>query len=153
MIDKNKTLELRILTGIPASGKSTYAKKIALNDPTNWVIVNRDSIREGLGKYWVPTRESLVTNIENNMVEEALLHGFNVIVDATNLNKRDYHRWDNIKRRVLRKTEYKIVKTFENFEISQYKAIWRDIVRGLKFQRSVGFKVIMQFHNKYKQNA
>ena len=78
--------KVTILQGLPASGKSTYAKKLVNANPENTIIVNRDSIREGLGKYWVPSRECLVTQIEQFMIKEALLKRYNVIIDATNLN-------------------------------------------------------------------
>ena len=45
-----------VLQGCPASGKSTWAKEF-IKDKPNWVIVSRDEIREGTGKYWVPSRE------------------------------------------------------------------------------------------------
>lgn len=41
-----------ILQGIPASGKSTWAREQALARPKEVVIVNRDAIRDSLGKYW-----------------------------------------------------------------------------------------------------
>lgn len=42
--------KILVLQGPPASGKSTYARELA-EDDWNWVIVNRDSLREGRGLY------------------------------------------------------------------------------------------------------
>ena len=56
---KRKVQKVTILQGIPASGKSTYAREQALANPKEVVIVNRDDIRDSLGKYWVPERENL----------------------------------------------------------------------------------------------
>lgn len=43
--------ELLVLQGIPASGKSTWAKEFIKGKEDQWIIVNRDSIRESTGKY------------------------------------------------------------------------------------------------------
>lgn len=77
-----------ITKGLPASGKSTYAKKKVLEYP-NTVIVNRDSIRTMLmGEYkYFPfgsSMEKLVTQLERGSIVAALDKGYNVIIDATN---------------------------------------------------------------------
>lgn len=79
--------KLIITVGLPASGKSTYAKQYVLDNPDT-VRVNRDDIRNMLGKYWMPRRETVVTIIEEQAIRGGLLHGFNVVVDATNLNPK-----------------------------------------------------------------
>jgi len=75
--------KLLILQGIPASGKSTWAREFISKDNNSkkWIIVNRDSIRSMLGEYWVPTREDLVSEIEKYTIETALLRDYNVIVE------------------------------------------------------------------------
>lgn len=40
--------------GIQDSGKTTFAKQWALEDPEHRVRFNNDDIRNMLGKYWVP---------------------------------------------------------------------------------------------------
>jgi len=37
--------KIEILVGIPASGKSTYAKSVVAKDPNGWVRINNDNIR------------------------------------------------------------------------------------------------------------
>ena len=69
--------------GIPASGKSTWSKQFVLESPLTRVRVNRDDIRNMLGKYWVPEREELVSKIENESVYHALANGYTVVIDAT----------------------------------------------------------------------
>ena len=51
---------LIICRGLPASGKTTWAKEWAMGDPYHRVRINQDDIRLMLGKYWVPARELLV---------------------------------------------------------------------------------------------
>jgi predicted kinase len=141
-------LKLVICKGIPASGKSTFAKSICNAAPLDWVRVCRDDIREMLGKYWVPKREFLVTSIENNAVYEALCDERNVIVDATNLNKRDYDRWYQIRDRVHEELGYQIEIEFKEFNIPLKTAIRRDWWRGIKGGRRVGKKVITNMYRK-----
>lgn len=70
--------------GLPASGKSTWAKAWVNEDPKKRVRVNRDDIRRMLGPYWQPSREDLVTSMEVSLITDALIDGYNVVVDATN---------------------------------------------------------------------
>lgn len=138
--------KLIILQGLPASGKSTYAKKLANENPHNTVIVNRDSIREGFGKYWVPSREDLVTRVENKMIDIALAENYNVIVDAVNLNPKTIAKFDQYKR-----VNVEIV--YKHFETSFWKCVLRDWKRGLFGGRKVGYKVIKSFYDRYYKNT
>lgn len=131
-----------LLQGIPASGKTSWARKFIKNNSENWIIINRDSIREMLGNYYCPTREPLVTKIETFCLEEGLSRNYNVIIDATNLNTRTVNNFENIAKRNDALIEYKF------FEVKKYTAYWRDFKRGF-FGRKVGFKVINKFYNKY----
>lgn len=100
--------KLIITRGLPASGKSTWAKQWVLEDPEHRVRINQDDIRLMLGKYWVPSREKLVQEIQFDAVVEALSKEFDVVIDNTNLNKKVLDGFD------------RLIKTFENYEI-EYK--------------------------------
>lgn len=80
-----KSKKLIVCQGIPASGKSTWAKAWVLEDPIHRVRINMDDIRNMLGKYWVPERESLVLDIQEQAIIEALKQGYDIIIDNTNL--------------------------------------------------------------------
>ena len=136
--------KLIILKGLPGSGKSTYARKLALASPNDLVIVNRDNIRSMLGKYWVPSREALVTEIEYYMIHESLNFGYEVIVDATNLNPKTIKKLEEFKSKAS--LEYKELNT------PFWLCVWRDWKRGLFGGRRVGYKVIKQFYDKYYKN-
>lgn len=86
--------KLIICRGIPASGKSTWAKQWVLEDPNHRVRINQDDIRLMLGKYWIPNREPLVQHIQKEALIEALDRGYDIVVDNTNLNKKvlDFYR-------------------------------------------------------------
>lgn len=74
-----------ILTvGIPASGKTTWARNVARNS-VRTVIVSRDDIRHAHN--WPSGRnEDFVTEIHKAQIEAALLNGMDVIVADTNIN-------------------------------------------------------------------
>lgn len=131
-----------ICRGLPASGKSTWAKQWILEDPEHRVRINQDDIRLMLGKYWVPSREKLVQEIQFDAIVEALCRKFDVVIDNTNLNKKVLEKFD------------RLIKTFEDYEI-EYKdffdtplsvCIERDKNRDLQ----VTEKVIRGFYNNYK---
>lgn len=135
--------KLIVLQGIPASGKSTWARQWVEKDPSNRIVVNRDSIRRMLGIYWVPSREDLVTDIEDFSVECALLKKYDVCIDATNLNKKSINRWIKVAEDCNSEIEFK------KFDISLEDALERDKNRGFP----VGEKVIKDFYNRYEQNS
>ena len=134
--------KLIICRGLPASGKSTWAKQWVLEDPEHRVRINQDDIRLMLGKYWVPSREKLVQEIQFDAVVEALSREFDVVIDNTNLNNKVLDQFN------------RLIKTFEDYEI-EYKdffdtplsvCIERDKNRDLQ----VTEKVIRSFYNNYK---
>lgn len=134
--------KLIICRGLPASGKSTWAKQWVLEDPEHRVRINQDDIRLMLGKYWVPSREKLVQEIQFDAIIEALSREFDVVIDNTNLNNKVLDQFN------------RLIKTFEDYEI-EYKdffdtplsvCIERDKNRDLQ----VTEKVIRSFYNNYK---
>ena len=134
--------KLIICRGLPASGKSTWAKQWVLKDPEHRVRINQDDIRLMLGKYWVPSREKLVQEIQFDAIVEALSREFDVVIDNTNLNNKVLDQFN------------RLIRTFEDYEI-EYKdffdtplsvCIERDKNRDLQ----VTEKVIRSFYNNYK---
>lgn len=151
------SIQLLVLQGIPSSGKSTWAKEFLNkdNNSENWIRVCRDDIRRMFGKYWVESREQLVTDIETYTILRTLTEGKrNVIIDATNLNPKTIAKWEalvkernstfqssgDLKQQPLIEIKYKY------FHITPEEAIKRDALRG---NESVGEKVITDFWTKY----
>ena len=130
---------LVILQGIPGAGKTFYAREF-VKGKKDWVIVNRDSLREGRGDYWIPEQEKFISELEEFHIKKALEYGLNVIIDATNLNPTTLAKWDVIAKEFSAEMEFKM------FEVSLEEAIERDKHRD----RTVGEKVIRDFYNRYK---
>jgi len=85
-------LKVIMTKGIPASGKTTWAKEFIKNNP-NYKRVNKDDIRNmvDLGN-WSAANEKLVLQIRDNLIKTFLKNGFNVIVDDTNLANKHFNR-------------------------------------------------------------
>ena len=87
-----------ILTrGLPASGKSTWAKEFARVNP-GVVRVSRDDLRSQLypGADYRDIDEDLITEAETALVRAALRQGKTVVVDAMHLQQRYINRWQKL---------------------------------------------------------
>jgi predicted kinase len=84
------TMRTMILTiGLPASGKSTWAKEQLKKEPKRWKRINKDDLRAMLdNSVWTPENEKVVTYLQEYAVKTAFNYGFDVIVDNTHLNRR-----------------------------------------------------------------
>jgi predicted kinase len=77
-----KQLNLIIMHGPPASGKSTYAKQWQQEDPNNRVIVCREDLCNMLGVH-PATVSAMVNGMELACINTALIAGKDVIIDST----------------------------------------------------------------------
>ena len=140
-----------ILTrGIPASGKSTWAKQEVLKDPEHSIRINRDDLRNMCGKYWVTAREKYILSCRNLLLNTAIYMNFNtIIIDDMNLNPRDIDyiiKAVNVFNKVLKsKNQYKIeFKDFTNVPLDVC------LERDSKRENPLGEKVIRDIFNKYQ---
>ena len=85
-------LKIILTRGVPASGKSTWAKKVISGNDWNkgdkWIRVNNDDIRNMFGTYWVPDRENLVNSARKNIIRETIKNRVNIIVDNMNFSEK-----------------------------------------------------------------
>ena len=141
-----------ILQGIPGSGKTTWAKNWVKEDPKHRVRFNQDDIRNMFGVYWVPSREPLVKSTHDFLLNEAMLGGYDIVLDNMNLNKKtvseieesvnSFNKWIRLSPVDL---SYEIeYKTF--FDTPLEECISRDSRR----EHPIGAKVIIELYNKYK---
>lgn len=91
------------------------------------------------GKYWVPSREDLISAYEESLISIALNRKYNVIIDATNLNHETISKWRRIASNFNAKLEIK------NFIVPYLEAVKRDKNRNLQ----VGEDTIRIFYRKY----
>lgn len=129
-----------ICIGIPASGKTSWAKEFVRKN-SNWVRVNRDDFRLMLKNAQVcePKLEDLITELSDAVVEKSLMKKLNVIIDNTNV-KLKYIK------ELIEKFKYSADIDFRVFDISLDKAIERDKEREMK----VGEGVIKKMYENYK---
>lgn len=84
-------LKVILCVGIVASGKSTWAKEEVKKDPTGTIRVNRDDLRIMMSNYvYSEDNEKLVVSIRDQIIISSLKRGKNVIIDDTNLNRRNF---------------------------------------------------------------
>ena len=84
--------EVKILKGLPASGKTTWALKFCAENP-NYIRVSRDALRRMRGTYWLPEQEQFITKIEKFTARQALADGYNLVIDAMHLDKKYIDAW------------------------------------------------------------
>lgn len=132
-----------ICRGIPASGKSTWAKQWVLEDPEHRVRINQDDIRNMLGKYWVPSRENLVSYINNAIITKAVSLNYDIIIDNINLNPKNILYIEDI---ILLCNKKYIIEYKDFFDVPLSVCIERDKKRT----NPIGEEVIKSFYNRYK---
>lgn len=129
-----------ILKGLPASGKSSFAKELLLANPGRWVRVNKDLLREmAHASHWSPANENFILQLRDTIILMALEDGKHVIVDDTNFGPHVNH----IKELVKGQAEVEINDSFLKVPVEE--CIRRDLIRP----NSVGKEVIMKMYNRY----
>lgn len=87
--------KLILCQGIQGSGKSTFARKWASEDPEHRVRLNYDDLRNMMGIYWVPSREGMLKEMEEAFLKKAFLKGYDIIIDNMNLNPKTIEKYEN----------------------------------------------------------
>ncbi len=134
--------KILILRGLPASGKTTYAKKLVSQG--NWARVNKDTLRTLLhfGKY-TPKNETVVFHAEKALAEFLLKQGLCVVVDDTNLNPKTFQSW------VIFAETFNVKYDVKRFHTSMPECIVRDAERAKKGEPAVGKDVIISMALQY----
>jgi len=134
--------ELIITRGIPASGKSTWAKAWVAEHPEGRARVNRDDIREMIGitgGIGTPAQEAMVTEIEHSAIRSFLQKDVSVVSDSTNLNSK------SLRQKMWLGSDEGAEISFKDFPIDLNVAIERDAQRN----RVVGETVIRDMYRRY----
>ncbi len=132
--------QILILSGLPASGKSTWAKALVKESKDRWKIVNKDYLRLMLSDGQRTNKtENFVIHVRDEIIREALSQGYNVIVDDTNFNPQHEKRIKLIAEENGANVEVKF------FDTPVEECTKRDLARS----NSVGAEVIQRMYNQY----
>jgi len=129
--------------GLPASGKSTWAKEIVDKEPGKWKRINKDDLRDMLdNSKWSKDNEKFILSTRDDLIKAALLSKYSVIVDDTNFDSKHQLKFFQIAVEVDPNIEVEC-KDFTN--VSVHECLKRDASRS----NSVGADVIMRMYNQY----
>jgi predicted kinase len=134
--------KLLMLKGLPASGKSTYAKDLVRT--RDYYRVNKDELRAMVHESrWGKEREKFILHWRDDIVRDALGGFHNVVVDDTNFAPKH------------EATLRAIAKVYNaEFEVKFFDTpVEECIARDLKRPASVGERVIRQMYDQYLRPA
>nr|DAP18769.1 MAG TPA: polynucleotide kinase [Crassvirales sp.] len=131
--------------GIQGSGKTTWAEQWVLEDPEHRVRFNNDDIRNMLGKYWVPSREHLVSDIKKDFMVSAMEFGYDIVVDNMNFNPKEMEYYENLVDSTLGYMNCYSLE-YKDFFIPLEVCIERDSKR----ENPIGEEVIRKTYERYK---
>ena len=129
-----------MLKGLPASGKSTWAKE-KINENSNYIRINKDDIRESITGKWTPKKEKIVISIRNSLIKTGISLGKNVIIDDTNLNPKHEQSLKTLAQELG--VEFEVNDSFLKVPVEEC------VERDIKRDKSVGYKVIYKMYYDY----
>jgi len=135
-------LTVTLTQGLPASGKSTWAKKMVEDNPGRYTRINKDDLRATLhlGRFSKPN-ERVVLAVRDATILAALEQGQHVIVDDTNFHEKHLK---HIKELVKdHPTQVQVI--LKKFDASLHECIERDAER----EEPVGAKIIADMHQRF----
>ncbi|MEO1388269.1 MAG: AAA family ATPase [Cyanobacteria bacterium J06634_6] len=127
--------------GLPASGKSTWAKALITKEAGRWVRVNKDLLREMChNSKYSKSNEKFIVRLRNLIILEALEAGKHVVIDDTNLHPKHIRTVTEL---VKGKAAVEVNDSFLQVPVKEC------IRRDLKRFNSVGKDVIMQMYRQF----
>lgn len=133
-------MKIIMLKGLPASGKSTWARNYQ-SESGNYLVISKDEIRKMFGGY-TPKREKDVLRVRNELIKLGIKLKKNVIVDDTNLNPKH----ERYIRQLARDLKCKFELNDSFMSVSPEECIKRDLHRG---EKAVGASVIWEMYYKW----
>lgn len=136
--------KLIVTQGLPASGKSTWAKEQVRNGNGSIVRVNRDDLRSMIdNSKWSRDREGHIIEIQCFIVMHYLGQNKTVIVDDTNFSKHSISKFKALAE-----------KNTVEFEVKRFDTdLYTCIERNSKRDNPVPDRVIRDMYNKYVRKA
>jgi predicted kinase len=128
--------------GLPASGKTTWAKEQVKKSQSRIKRVNKDELREMLDiGEWSRENEKFILAIRDDIIINALTKGYSIIIDDTNFSSKHEESLKRIASQLH--AEFEINDSFLDVPLSVC------IDRDSKREKPVGNKVIVEMHNQY----
>lgn len=149
----SKKQKIILTRGLPASGKSTWAKEFVKNSNGKAKRVNKDDLREMIdaGVYSKPN-EQMILAARDALVDTWLANDIEtIIVDDTNFEEKHFERMKEIADQQRYKHECKYLTTDTTVEYKDFldvpleDCLHRDSLRP----KPVGEKVIKSMHQRY----
>ena len=117
--------KLRMLRGLPASGKSTYAKELLDREQGKWKRINKDLMREMLDAgHWSRENEKQILDLRDLLIAKYLGSGTSVIIDDTNYASKHEARLRQLA------SEWKAEFEVKDFDVPVEVCIERDNARA-----------------------
>jgi predicted kinase len=133
--------KILILKGLPASGKSSFALELLSKEPNSWKRINKDLLRAMFDNgVYSSKNEEFIDSVMYSAMKAALLKGYNIIHDNTNLSQKVFDRVCEIAKSLGDISVEEMI-----FPTSLQECISRDNNR----QQKVGKDVIMRMYNQY----
>lgn len=133
VVETEKMKTVLILKGLPASGKSTYARQLLDKEKGQWKRLNKDELRLMLTNgHHTDANEKFVERVRDIMLVEALKAGKHVVIDDTNLSDRPVARIENVVQQYRNETGEEVKIEINDMDISLDEAIDRDRQRDKK---------------------
>ena len=136
-----------ILRGLQASGKSSWAKQLVVDNPGMYKRICKDDLRSMLdGGRWSGSNEDFVLKLRDDLILKSLAEGKYVIVDDTNLNPTHEARI----RQLLKENKISATIEIKDFtDVPIEECIKRDNLRA----NGVGEKVIWNHYKKWLKKS
>ena len=133
-------IKVYLTKGLPASGKSTWAKKMLADNPNSYKRINKDDLRSMLDdSKHSDDSEKFILQVRDSLILMGIEAGKHIIVDDTNLASKHEAR---IRQLIKGKAEL-VIQDFTDVPLET--CIYRDMKRAA----SVGEKVIRDMYKQF----
>lgn len=144
----SKKQKIILTRGLPASGKSTWAKEFVKNSNGKAKRVNKDDLREMIDAgVYSKTNEQMILNARDNLICNFIEGGAEtIIVDDTNFEEKHFDNIKGLTDAFNNLGRHNITVEYKDFlDVSLDECLHRDSLRP----KPVGEKVIKGMHQRY----
>jgi predicted kinase len=143
-----KKQKIILTRGLPASGKSTWAREFVKNSNGKAKRVNKDDLREMIdSSVWSKANEQMILDARDALVD-VFLHGKaeTIVIDDTNFEQKHFDKMQEYADAYKKYTDADVTVEYKDFlDVSLDVCLERDAARI----KPVGEKVIKSMHQRY----